>query len=83
MIRVTGDRVAEIHCGSCDTRYAVDLAGDCTDELDAYHAWVDALDDEEMERARDRMNIAESRGFNVNMLNERSFVSNCVRNRRV
>lgn len=83
MIKVKADRVADIHCSSCDTRYAVDLAGDCTDELDAYHAWVDAMDEEEMERARDRMNIAESRGLDVTMLNERSFVSTCVRNRRV
>ena len=82
-VRLRSDRVADIRCSSCDSWFRVELAGACTDEQDAYHVWVDIMDEEELDRARERMTMAACRGLDITVLSETSFLSSSCINRRV
>lgn len=83
VVKLMEDQVAEIRCSSCHTCFAVELAGACTNELDAYHVWVDRMEDDELSQARARMTTAAVRGLDISCLSEQSFLSSTARNRRV
>jgi hypothetical protein len=59
------------------------LTGSCTDELDAYHMWLDKVEADEEQLARERMLTAERAGMDTTFLTEASFLSTTSINRLI